>query len=164
VELLGQDCGGSHSRLLGGAVTKPGGRWQFENPEHVAPYRTFPWASGITFRASWRDRLSDPIVLRLPAGISATKVEGRRAWRVSVPSTSQVNMAGRIVELQRRAGSGWERYGRAKLVHRASFELGPYNNQAVFPIETRGLRLRAFLPRASALPCFLPAATLSWRT
>ncbi len=164
VELLGQDCGGRGSRLLGGAETRQGGRWQLENPEHVAPYRTFAWASGLAFRARWRDRISDPVVLRLPAGISATKVAGRRAWRVSVPSTSQVKMAGKIVELQRRVGSGWTRYRRAELIHRASFERGPYNNEAVFPVDARGLRLRAFLPRASALPCFLPAATPSWRS
>jgi hypothetical protein len=164
VELVGQDCGASGYRLLGGGVTRPGGRWQLENPEHVAPYRTFGWSSGITFRARWNDRLSDPVVLRLPAGISATKVEGRRAWRVSVPSSSQVRMAGKTVELQRRIGSGWVRYRRAKLVHRASFERGPYNNEAVFPVEARGLRLRAFLPQASALPCFLSAATPSWRS
>jgi hypothetical protein len=164
VELLGRDCGAEGLRLLGGAQTRDGGRWQLENPEHDAPYRTFRWSSGIAFRARWKEQLSDPVVLRFPAGISATKVPGRRAWRVSVPSSPQADMAGKIVELQRRAGSGWVRYRRAKLVHRASFERGPYNNEAVFPVEARGLRLRAFLPRASALPCFLPAATDSWRS
>jgi hypothetical protein len=73
-------------------------------------------------------------------------------------------MAGRIVELQRRTGSAWVRYRTARLVHKASFDRGPYNNEAVFNVPARNLRLRAYLPRASALPCWLPAATAPWRS
>jgi hypothetical protein len=67
VELLGRDCGAEGLRLLGGAQTRDGGRWQLENPEHDAPYRTFRWSSGIAFRARWKEQLSDPVVLRREA-------------------------------------------------------------------------------------------------
>lgn len=164
VELLGQDCGARGSRLLMGADTRQGGRWQLENPEHVAPYRSFSWTSGITFRARWKDELSDPVVLRLPGPIGASKVAGRSAWRVSVSSTALVKMAGKTVELQRQVSRRWVRFKTAKLKHKASFTLGPYNNEAVFAVKERGLRLRAYLPRASALPCFLPAASEPWRS
>lgn len=164
VELLGQDCGSKGSRVLIGTQTREGGRWQVENPEHVAPYRTFSWRSGISFRARSGEQLSNPVVLRLPASIGSAQVKGRRAWRVSVQSSALVKMAGKTVELQRRIGGRWARFKSARLVHKASFTLGPYNNEAVFPVRERGLRLRAYLPRASALPCFLPAATPAWRT
>jgi hypothetical protein len=164
VEVTGQDCGGQGFRALAAAQTRPGGGWRLENPESTAPYRTFPWSSGTTFRARWNDDVSEPVALRFPAPISASKVSGRRAWRVFVSSTSLVNMAGRIVELQRRTGSAWVRYRTARLVHKASFDRGPYNNEAVFNVPARNLRLRAYLPRASALPCWLPAATAPWRS
>lgn len=164
VELVGRDCGGRGYRILSETQTRAGGGWRIENPESTPPWRSFSWRSGMTFRARWGDELSEPIALRLPAGIGASKIAGRRAWRVFVSSSPLVPMAGRLVELQRSVGTSWVRFQRKRLVHKASFTLGPYNNEAVFPVERRGLRLRAFLPRASALPCFLPAASDPWHS
>ena len=73
-------------------------------------------------------------------------------------------MAGEVVELQRRVGTRWVRHRQARLVRKASFDLGAFNHQAVFEVATRGLRLRGFLPRKSALPCYRPAVTEPWRT
>ncbi len=164
VEVLGQDCGARASRLLSATQTRPGGGWRLENPESTAPYRSFNWGSGMTFRARWRDGLSDPVTFRVPARPFAVKVPGRRVWRVLVTASPLVRMTGKVVELQRQAGSSWVRTSRAKLVHKPSFDFGPYNYEARFTIERRGLRLRASLPRASALPCFLAAASEPWRS
>lgn len=164
VEVVGQDCGGRGFRALALAETRPGGGWQVQNPEPAPTYRTWPWHSGMTFRARWEGRLSEPVVLRFPARIYAERVRGRRAWRVSVYESSLVPMKGKVVELQRRTEGGWARYRRGRLVHKPSLSRGAGNNEVTFQVAARGLTLRAFLPRASALPCFLPAATAPWRT
>jgi hypothetical protein len=76
VEVLGQDCGARGFRVLGGAQTRTGGGWEHQNPEQVAPWRSWVWGSGITFRARWSDKLSEPVVLRLPAAVWAVKLPG----------------------------------------------------------------------------------------
>jgi hypothetical protein len=166
VEVVGQDCGRRGYRLIGSAETRSGGGYQIQNPSAVPPYRWNPVGSGMTFRARWKDQLSDPVVFRIPASIWTRKAPGRRAaWEVHViPESSGASMAGKVVELQRRAGSRWVRYRSGRLVHKASFDLGAYNHQAVFEVPTRGLTLRAFLPRKSALPCYQPAASPPWHT
>jgi hypothetical protein len=166
VDLLVQDCGARGSRIAGGTQTRAGGGWEIQNPEATPPWRSWPFYSGSTFRARWHGQLSEPVEYRLAAPVFARKVPGKHSWRVHVsdPAASTMKMAGKTVELQRRVGQRWIRYQRARLVHKASFTLGPYNNEAVFEVPRRGLRLRGFLPRASALPCYLPAATEPWRS
>jgi hypothetical protein len=166
VDLLVQDCGATGSRIAGGAQTRAGGGWEIQNPEPMPPWRSWPVYTGSTFRARWDGQLSDPVVWRAAAPISARKVPGERAWRVHIPdpAPSVVKLAGRVVELQRRVGGRWVRYQRTRLVHKASFTLGPYNNEARFDVPRRGLRLRGYMPGASALPCYLPAATRPWRS
>lgn len=166
VEVLGQDCGGRGYRLIGAAETRVGGGWQLENPSAVPPYRSTPVGSGMSFRARWKEQQSDPVVFRTPAWIWARQVSGRRAWEVHVSPEAPVavSMSGKVVQLQRRIGSRWVVYRSAKLVRKATFELGAYNHQAIFGVPQRGLRLRGFLPRKSALPCYQPAATEPWRS
>ncbi|CAN5180920.1 hypothetical protein BH09ACT13_BH09ACT13_03520 [soil metagenome] len=163
VEVVGQDCGGQGFRLIGGTQTRAGGGWQVQNPEQMPPWRWAPADSGMTFRARWKGQLSDPVVWRLPAVIGASKVPGRRAWKVFV-SPSRGTLDGRIVELQRQVGRRRVRYRRARLVHKASYDRGPFNHEAVFAVAARGLKLRAFLPAKSAAPCYLAGATEPWRT
>ena len=166
VEVVGRDCGGQGFRLISGAKTRAGGGWQVENPTTVPPYRWTPVGSGMTFLARWKGQQSAPVVFRSPANVWARKVAGRRAWEVHVvpESAAAVSMAGEVVELQRRVGNRWVRYRQARLVRKASFDLGAFNHQAVFEVPTRGLRLRGFLPRRSALPCYQPAVTEPWST
>lgn len=166
VDVLAQDCGQRDYRLIGGAQTRAGGGWQFENPEQVAPWRYTRVDSGTTFRARWRGHFSDPYLWRLPAWLSVIKIPGRRAWRVLVspPRLTTVSMQGKIVELQRWSGGRWLRYRRAPLVPKPSYDYGALNHEAVFAVPKRGLRLRAFLPARSAAPCYLAGVTQPWRS
>jgi hypothetical protein len=164
VEVVGRDCGQQGYRLISGAKTRAGGGWQVENPS-VDPPRWTPVDSGMTFRARWRSHVSEPVVWRAPAPIFALQVPGRRAWKVSVNAyPGRASLKGHVVEVQRRVEGRWVRFRRGPLVHKPSFDLGAFNYEAVFPIAARGLRLRAYIPARSALPCYLPAATPSWRS
>ena len=52
----------------------------------------------------------------------------------------------------------------ATLVRKASLRWGAFNHQATFTVPTRRLRLRAFLPEASASPCYVPGGSAPWRS
>lgn len=162
VEVVGRDCGGQGYRLISGAQTRSGGGWQAQNPSSEPPYRSTPVDSGMTFRARWKGQLSNPVVWRVPAFVGAVKVAGRR-WKVFV-TPSRGTLKGKIVELQRQVGRRWVRYRQAPLLHKPSFDLGPFNHEALFAVPKRGLKLRAFLPARSAAPCHLAGVSEPFRT
>jgi hypothetical protein len=119
------------------------------------------------FRARWKDDYSEPVRWRVPPAMQVARVSGTRKWVVHVfpaTPTGEVALKGKRVELQRLAPSGWVRVRSAKLVRRASLRWGAFNHQATFTIPTRKLRLRAFLPEASAAPCYLPGGSAPWRS
>jgi hypothetical protein len=78
--------------------------------------------------------------------------------------TGEASFKGKSVELQRQTGSGWLRVRSAPLVRKASLRWGAFNYQATFTVPTRRLRLRAYLPAASAAPCYLPGGSQPWRS
>ncbi|HVM16585.1 MAG TPA: hypothetical protein VM290_03295 [Gaiellaceae bacterium] len=151
VDLLVKECGYDHFRVVGGALTTTGGHWAIELPRSIG-----------SFRARWNGRSSDVVQVRMPIHVWASKVPGRRAWRVAVPRGAGAvmqDMHGRMVELQRRTSSGrWVRVRQARL--RATFT----SYEAVFPVPTRGLTLRAVVPSRSAAPCYTANATAPWRS
>ena len=54
---------------------------------------------------------------------------------------------------------------RARLVHTPTLDYGgAYNYQAVFKVTAPGLQLRAYLPAASAAPCYAAGASKPWRS
>jgi hypothetical protein len=150
---------------VGETQTTVGGGWRLQNPPDNGIQPAFTWESGATFRARWNGRLSNPVTLRLPAQMWVKKV-GRRAWKVHVFAgrLGSVAFAGKTIQLQRADGSGWATIQRSQLVHRPTFNLGAGNYEAVFRTRKRWVRLRAFLPAASAAPCHLATASLPWRT
>jgi hypothetical protein len=68
--------------------------------------------------------------------------------------------------LQRRSHGAWVRYRSARLAHKPLLAPGggAYNYQAVFAVPARSLILRAYLPAASAAPCYLAGASKPWRS
>lgn len=168
VEIDGRDCGGQGFRSISSARTRPGGGYQVENPEREFPYRSTRWESGITYRARWNERLSDPYVLRLPAGLAVYKVKGRRgAWRVatSPPGQGIVSMKGKVVQLQRLRGAIWKTIARKPLVFKPRIvNGGAFNHEVVFKIPKRGWRLRAILPANQAAPCYTTGISSQWRS
>jgi hypothetical protein len=166
VAILGRGCTTSSFRQLITTKTLPGGGYEVESVTPASQVLVLV-DSGTTFRARWRDQLSNTVTFRVPfPTIYAKKVTGRRAWRVIVsPSPIDMNLAGRFVELQRFRSSKWVGYKRARLVYKPSLEYGgAYNHQAIFEVPARGLKLRAFLPAKSAAPCYLANATEQWRS
>lgn len=152
VDLLVRECGYDHFRVVGGALTSPGGFWTIELPRTLG-----------SFRARWDGRHSATVPVRAPIFLfRAVKLAGRRAWRVAIPRGSGAvlqDMHGRIVELQRRTAAGrWVRVRQARL--RATFT----SFEVVFAVPTRGLTLRAFVPARSAAPCYTANATPPWRS
>jgi len=168
VDILARDCGARGERLVASARSGPGGGWRAETLSSQGPvWFSSGVYSGTTFRARWKDDYSAPVVWRIQAKPQVARVSGTRKWVVHVQPatpTGAVGLDGKTIELQRQAGGGWVRVRRAKLVRKASLRWGAFNYQATFTIPTRKLRLRAFLPAASAAPCYLPGPSAPWRS
>ena len=104
VEIVAEDCGVRGNRLFSATKTVGGGAFHVENPTGAPTYASTPWSSGITFRARWNGRLSEPMEVRLPAPLYAVKVRAR-TWKVYFnPQDSRTRAAGKVVELQRFTG------------------------------------------------------------
>lgn len=166
IEVLGRDCLTSFYRQLTATTTLPGGGWETESLTTVTfPPTSVEVNSGTTFRARWRDQLSNAIVYRVPLGIYALEL-AYNTWTVKVnPSPHNMKLAGKRVVLQRKRGTKWALYRSARLVHKPTLDYGgAYNYQAVFKVPAPGLQLRAYLPAASAAPCYLAGASKPWRS
>jgi hypothetical protein len=167
VEVLGRYCGASGDRLITGTQTTGGGGFRIENPNSEPPWNYTDVYSGTTFRARWNGQYSEPRLWQLPAQPRVARISGTRTWvahATPATPTGQVGFQGKTIELQRSTPGGWVRVRSARLVRKASLRWGPFNYQAAFTVPTRGLRLRAYLPAASAAPCYLPGGSESWRS
>lgn len=168
VEVLGRECRNQGERLISATQTGGGGSWRVENPDsRVFPPRLTPVYSGMTFRARWHGKYSRPVAWRTPAAPRVARIGRTRTWVVHMAPatpTGQVGFQGKLVELQRQAGSRWVRIRTARLARKASLRWGAFNYQASFRIPTRGLTLRAHLTAKSAAPCFLPGSSPTWRS
>jgi hypothetical protein len=149
--LLVKECGYDGFRVVEGTPTTAGGAWSIDTVRVLGAWR-----------ARWNDRHSSPVTIRAPIHVSATRVPGRRAWKVAIPRYSGARVydyQGRIVELQRRTAAGrWVLVRRAQL--RATFTA----YEAVFQVPTRGLTLRVLVPARTASPCFTANSTAPWRS
>ena len=133
------------------ATTSTGGAWRWYDTE---PRRDRP----TYFRARWQGSASDRVLVRTPLPFALRR--SARGVRVVVTTreTGQ-RMAGRIVELQRKAGNGWIRVRRATLRR-----VRDHRYEATFRLRHQGLTLRAFAPASSAAPCYLATVTKSHRS
>jgi hypothetical protein len=121
----------------------------------------------MTFRARWHGKYSRPRIWRMPAAPQVARVGRTQTWVVHVTPatpTGKVGFQGKLIVLQRQAGSRWAPVRTARLARKASFRWGAFNYEARFRIPTRGLTLRAHLPTKSAAPCFLPGSSPTWRS
>ena len=168
VDVLARDCGARNEHLVASARSGPGGTYRVETLTSQGPvWFSSGVFSGTTFRARWKDDYSEPFIWRVPAAMKVVRVAGTRKWVVHVfpaTPTGEVGLNGKRVELQRLTPSGWRLVRGATLVRKASLRWGAFNHQATFTVPTRRLRLRAFLPEASASPCYLPGGSAPWRS
>ena len=167
VEVLGQACLTKGFRLYTATKTVPGGGYEAESVSTQIPYFTVQVDSGTTFRARWRDQLSNTILHKTPIlGFYPVKIPKRRAWKVVVnPAPLYMKLGGKPVVLQRFRAGKWERYKSAPLVLKANYDYGGATNyEAVFETPTRGMRVRAIVPTKTVAPCYLGKTSPSWRT
>lgn len=167
VEILARECRTSGFRQLLATKTDPGGSYLVENPP-ATPSTTFTYVevkSGMTFRARWRSELSAPITWRRHLVPEVVEMSANR-WKVRVnPQPVYMNLAGKLVDLQRLRSGKWVRYKRARLVSKPNYEYGGATNHiAIFEVPTRALTLRAFLPTKSVSPCFFGGPSTQWRS
>lgn len=144
VEILQQRCGYRASMPFSGALTEQDGSWEVE---------VVGAGYSATYRARWKDQLSDPATVRPPVPLHLEKLPGRR-YRISIDTSTVIqNMSGRIVELQRRPErtEAWIRVRRARL----GADPKRYRTfTATFAVRTRGLTLRVVVPARTAAPCY----------
>jgi hypothetical protein len=168
VEVLGRECRSTGERLISATQTVGGGSWRVENPDsRTFPPRLTPVYSGMTFRARWHGKYSLPRIWRMPAAPQVARIGRTRTWVVHMTPatpTGKVGFQGKLIVLQRQAGSRWVPVRTVRLARKASFRWGAFNYEARFRIPTRGLTLRAHLPAKSAAPCFLPGSSPTWRS
>jgi hypothetical protein len=165
--VLGRACLTKDFRLYAGTKTVAGGGWEVESASIQAPYNIVDVNSGTTFRARWRDQLSNTILHKTPIlGFYPVKIPKRLAWKVVVnPAPLYMKLGGKVVTLQRFRGGKWERYKSAPLALKANYDYGGATNyEAVFETPTRGMRLRAVVPAKTVAPCYLGKASPAWRT
>jgi hypothetical protein len=148
VTVLRQECGSGSPTAIAGASTRAGGFWEAEPVSGVRPEY-----DSSSYRARWNGRLSEPVTFRGKLLISLTKLGGGR-YRVRV--STQQNMKGRPVELQRLVGAQWRRFRSARLAR-----VGP-DFAATFTVRRRGLALRVLVPARSASPCYAATASEKW--
>ena len=163
VEVLGRDCLTKDYRLYAGTNTQAGGAYEIDTV--ASPFQEIK--SGTTFRARWRDQLSNTVLHKTgPTVFYSMKLPKRQAWKVIVnPVPLYMKLGGKPVVLQRKRGGKWERFRSAPLVLKANYDYGGATNyEAVFEIPTRGLQLRALLQTKSVAPCYLGRATAPFRT
>jgi hypothetical protein len=148
VTILHQRCGQRFSTAIGGATTGEGGSWETVPVTGVTPQ------SG-TFRARWKNHLSEPVTLRSPVRIVLIK---RPAREYLVRVLAESNLSGRFVALQRLAGGRWTHVRRARLT---SYGFSGYGGgfEATFKVRKRGLRLRILVPAKTVAPCHDPATS-----
>ncbi len=167
VEVLGQACLTKGFRLYTATKTVPGGGYEAESVSTAIPYLTVQVDSGTTFRARWRDQLSNTILHKTPIlGFYPVKIPKRRAWKVVVnPTPLYMKLGGKPVILQRFRAGKWERFRSAPLVLKANYEYGGATNyEAVFETPTRGMRVRAIVPTKTVAPCYFGKTSPAWRT
>ena len=167
VEILGRECLTPGFRQVLATKTVPGGGYEVQNPPAV-PSQTFTFVHvnpGTTFRARWRNDLSEPVTWRTPLVPEVIKMSARR-WKVRVnPRPVYMILAGKFVELQRSRSGKWVPYKRAKLVRKPNFEYGGATNHiAIFEVPARGLTLRAVLHTKSVSPCFRGGPSATFRS
>jgi hypothetical protein len=149
VTVMQQKCGFSFSTAVAAATTGPGGHWNVD-----------PLAIGASFgsgmlRARWNGHLSEPVSYRPPIRIYFSK-QRDRSYRVAL--TANAKLGSPFIALQRLVGGRWTHVRRIRLDIGGSAGYGGAY-WATFRVRTPGLKMRVFVPAATAAPCYMAAAS-----
>jgi hypothetical protein len=143
VYIESKECNASFFRVVAAATTAAGGSWSTNAPIGMT----------TTFRARVGGSYSNSVLVRKRVVVSLVKRPNSRVFVAS--AHSGWTLAGKPIRLERYTASGWVLVGQKKLTKNAVW--GETN--ASFRIARKGLRLRAFVPLASARPCFVAGAS-----
>jgi hypothetical protein len=152
VAVMQQRCGYSFSTAVAGAETQSGGFWEAE----IKPENSAVIAASATFRARWRESLSEPVTILQPIHVDHRRL--RPGLFVVYVSGSKENLTRRSVILQRFTGGKWTGIERGRLTRVFRSTLF----QARFTVRARGWKLRARVPKATAGKCLAPAVSETW--
>jgi hypothetical protein len=152
VAVMQQRCGYSFSTAVAGAETQSGGFWEAE----IKPENSAVIAASATFRARWRESLSEPVTILQPIHVDHRRL--RPGLFVVYVSGSKEDLTRRSVILQRFTGGKWTGIERGRLTRVFRSTLF----QARFTVKARGWKLRARVPKATAGKCLAPAVSETW--
>jgi hypothetical protein len=156
VTVMQQTCGYSFATAVAGAQSRSGGFWDAES-------NTGFMALSATYRARWKNELSEPVAIRPQIPVFFFPIpKGRFVARVTIGSVSQ-DMRKKIVLLQRFRNEKWATIQRARLVADGAGGAG-FAYAATFKLPQRGWTLRAKVPAKTAAPCFKTNATEKLRS
>ena len=163
VDVQTKECGPSFRfyRLVGQARTVDGGSWKLVTTRDGVDLLNLPVTA--YYRARWQGTFSAPALARTPIFANLFWDRKNRSAVALVSSRpAGHNLRRKFVELQRKVEGTdqWVRVRRARLTRAPAF-WGTDAFQARFPVRTRGLTLRVFVPPATAAPCFGSAASPS---
>ena len=101
VEVLGRACLTKDYRLYAGTKTVAGGGWEVESASIQPPYNIVDVNSGTTFRARWRDQLSNTILHNLPENHVRRKTQSSNGVLHSI-LVVEMRDAGLVIRSDRR--------------------------------------------------------------
>jgi hypothetical protein len=155
VSVMQQTCGYSFSTAVAATQTREGGFWEAE-PNYIVI------ADSATYRARWKNELSDPVAIRPEIYVGVRKLR-RGRFQVSVSTGDvQQKMKGRTVVLQRLKAGTWTNLQRARLAFGPLRDASAAAFVATFTVRQRGWTLRALVPAKTAAPCFKTNVTEKW--
>jgi hypothetical protein len=162
VVVVGHRCGfpATTATSVTGDTTRADGSWGPRVPGTGGDEGSLTVWPPATYRARWKDQLSEPVTIRTAMTPSVRKVSARR-WRVTVYTSTPKQLQGKSIELQRLSSGRWVRIRRVRLVPSRQL-FGTF--EATLTIRTRRLTVRAFVPANVASPCYLESASKSWTT
>jgi hypothetical protein len=156
VSLEARECGPANAyRVVAGAETTAGGAYFL---------RTAALGSGSSYRARWKNEVSQSVTQRYPLRPGSVELRPGRVWRVHAIVRWPV-LVGRVAILQRKTANGtWVLVRRARFARIGS--AGPHgvDYAAGFKIPTRRLTVRVFVPAATGAPCYTAGVSGEWRS
>lgn len=155
VSVMQQTCGYSFSTAVAATQTREGGFWEAE-PNYIVI------ADSATYRARWKSRLSEPVIVRPEIYVGFRKLRKGRYQVIVSTGDVQQKMTGRVVVLQRLQAGSWTNLRRARLGFDPARDASAAAFVATFTVPQRGWTLRVLVPAKTAAPCFKANATEKW--
>ena len=153
VEVQVRECGSTSFRAYAEAHVNAGGGWSMPVGTSVTS----------TFRAVWKRSQSPPVTIRQAANVGLAR--SRSGDRYVVAVTAKRSFWRRQVEIQRRSGGAWRTVRKVRLTDSVDSTGLVSASEARFRLAVpRGTLLRAVLPLAEALPCYVRSVSQVMRT